>query len=93
MDAEIEVCRDIFCAFVINFFDIVSVFQNRHSRCVLLIGGSCGAFTRNTFYEYLFKKKKKHKISLSLGVAFVIIFAALISISIIQMVLFFHNVI
>ena len=91
MDAEIEVCRDIFCAFVINFFDIVSVFQNRHSRCVLLIGGSCGAFTRNTFYEYLFKKK--NKISLSLGVAFVIIFAALISISIIQMVLFFRSVI
>ena len=37
--------------------------------------------------------KKKNKISLSLGVAFAIIFAALISISIIQMVLFFHSVI
>ena len=61
MDTEIKVCSDIFCVFVINVFDIVSVFQNRHSRCVLLVGGSFGAFARNTLYEYLFFEKKQDK--------------------------------
>ena len=83
----------IFFALLSLIFLILSLFFKIDIPGAFCLSAGVVALLLGISFMNIYLKKKKNKISLSLGVAFVIIFAALISISIIQMVLFFHNVI